>query len=143
MIGNIRLSLCPHRRQDAKAWRCASSSVGRSRCAHRPRPPRGAYARRLTAVARLEPCELPRRLERLDIRPDPGSEPGETGGAKRRRFNLLGALHRNAQYIGLKLHQPIILRRTPVDPERGALPGRKSAGSIPGARSHDVENVSR
>src|SRR5688572_12209370 len=135
----------------ADAHRAASASYGYSRLvlrpgergANRPRPARGAGARRFPTLARLESPELPRRLKRPDVRPDPGSEPGEARGTKRGRFYLLGTLHRNPQHVRLKLHEPVVLRCATVDAKRRIAPRGESTRPMTGACAHDLQNFGR
>ena len=69
----------------------------------------GEPSRRLVAGGRR-----PGQLQSLEARPGADGEPGERGGAERRRLPLRGHLDRHAREVGLELHQKAVCRRAAV-----------------------------
>src|SRR5262245_45627762 len=66
------------------------------------------------AHPRLEARRLAPHLGDLFQLPHPGCDPGEIGGAERGGLGDLGQDHRDAENVGLELHQPPVRRRAAV-----------------------------
>ena len=54
-------------------------------------------------------------MKLVGVRPHAGRESGEARGAERGRLDHVGPLDGNAEHVGLKLHQPVVVRRAAVD----------------------------
>ena len=79
---------------------------------------RGASAQQRLALVLAHPRLVARRLaphlRDLLGAPAPGRDPGQVGGAERRRLGDLGDDHRRAEHVGLELHQPAVGDRAAV-----------------------------
>src|SRR3989442_1542224 len=112
------------------------------RCLDRPPPLRLPRARPRRPVAREEAPELPAGEELLRRAPHAHAQPGEGGGAERRRLDDVRPHHRHPQEVRLELHQPVVRGRAAVDLQGMELKLRISRHRLEhvlGAEGHRLE----
>ena len=122
--GAVRIELTRER----GAAHCASrahDNAARTARAHPSRDARAAAA----FGAGVNDWKRARAEKRGCVGPHAGGDTRESGRAERRRLHHVRPLDRNAEHVGLELHQPVVLRCAAIDAQPIERAARRAAAS--------------